>query len=123
MKIDGGISGSGAEAGALEEAGYDGAWVAELNNDPFLPIVTAAERTSTLELGTGIAVAFARSPMTLAQTAYDLQRRSRGSVHPRPRFPDQTPHHQAVLHALVEPGGPHAGDDLGHPGHLGLLGR
>ena len=78
MKIDGGISGSGGEAGALEEAGYDGAWVAEMNNDPFLPIVTAAERTSTLELGTGIAVAFARSPMTLAQTAYDLQRRSQG---------------------------------------------
>jgi probable F420-dependent oxidoreductase len=78
MKIDGGISGDGGEATALEKAGYDGAWVAEMNNDPFLPLVTAAERTSTLEIGTGIAVAFARSPMTLAQTAYDLQRRSEG---------------------------------------------
>jgi probable F420-dependent oxidoreductase len=78
MKIDGGISGDGSEAAALEAAGYDGAWVAEMNNDPFLPLVTAAERSSTLELGTGIAVAFARNPMTLAQTAYDLQRRSEG---------------------------------------------
>ena len=78
MRIDGGISGDGSEAGGLEEAGYDGAWVAEMNSDPFLPLVTAAERTSAMELGTGIAVAFARNPMTLAQTAYDLQRRSKG---------------------------------------------
>ncbi|MEL7206819.1 MAG: TIGR03617 family F420-dependent LLM class oxidoreductase [Actinomycetota bacterium] len=78
MRIDGGIIGDGSRAGALEEAGYDGGWIAEMNNDPFLPLVTAAERTSSLELGTGIAVAFARNPMTLAQTAYDLQKRSEG---------------------------------------------
>jgi probable F420-dependent oxidoreductase len=78
MQIDGGIRGTGRDTGALEAAGYDGAWVAEMNNDPFLPIVSAADATTTIELGTGIAVAFARSPMTLAQTAYDLQRRSEG---------------------------------------------
>jgi probable F420-dependent oxidoreductase len=78
MQIDGGIRGTGRDTGALEAAGYDGAWVSEMNNDPFLPIVSAADATTTIELGTGIAVAFARSPMTLAQTAYDLQRRSEG---------------------------------------------
>jgi probable F420-dependent oxidoreductase len=80
MQIDGGIRGTGRDTDALEAAGYDGAWVAEMNNDPFLPLVSAADATTTIELGTGIAVAFARNPMTLAQTAYDLQRRSEGRV-------------------------------------------
>jgi probable F420-dependent oxidoreductase len=81
MKVDGGlggISGAGDTARSLEAAGYDGAWSAETSHDPFLPHVPAAEATSTLELGTGIAVAFARSPMTLANTAWDLQLASQG---------------------------------------------
>lgn len=78
MKIDGGIRGDGTSADALEAAGYDGGWVAEMDNDPFLPLVSAADATSRMELGTGIAVAFARNPMTLAQTGYDLQKRSEG---------------------------------------------
>ena len=43
-----------------------------------LPLTLAAEHTSTLEVGTSIAVAFARNPMTVAQTAWDLQAYSRG---------------------------------------------
>ncbi len=62
----------------MEAAGYDGAWSAETSHDPFLPHVAAAERTERLELGTGIAVAFGRSPMTLANTAWDLQMASSG---------------------------------------------
>ena len=58
---------------AAETAGYHGLWSAESAHDPFLPLVAAAQETSTLELGTAIAVAFARSPMSLAYTAYDLQ--------------------------------------------------
>jgi probable F420-dependent oxidoreductase len=81
VKVDGGL-GSAGEAGAtarsLEGAGYDGAWSAETAHDPFLPHVPAAEATTTLELGTGIAVAFARNPMTLASTARDLQDLSAG---------------------------------------------
>jgi probable F420-dependent oxidoreductase len=38
----------------------------------------AAEHSEKLELGTSIAVAFARNPMTLANTAWDLQSYSRG---------------------------------------------
>ena len=58
--------------------GYDGLWTAETQHDPFLPLVLAAEHSETLELGTGIAVAFARNPMTLAHLAWDLQNFSEG---------------------------------------------
>jgi len=83
MKVDGGIPVGSAEevaraAKELEEVGYDGGLSAETNHDPFFPLVVAAEHTERLELGTGIAVAFARSPMTLANIGYDLQTFSRG---------------------------------------------
>ena len=79
--------------------------------------------TERLELGTGIAVAFARNPMTLAVLANDLQTARQGTVHAGPGLPDQAAHHQALLDALVAPGPPHARVDPGHPGHLGGLGR
>lgn len=83
MKVDGGIPVGTAEevaraATELEEVGYDGGLSAETNHDPFFPLVVAAEHTERLELGTGIAVAFARSPMTLANIGYDLQTFSQG---------------------------------------------
>jgi probable F420-dependent oxidoreductase len=81
VKVDGGlglIRQAAKAARSLEAAGYDGAWSAETSHDPFLPHVAAAEATSTIELGTGITVAFARNPMTLAQAAYDLQDLSGG---------------------------------------------
>ena len=65
-------------ARSLEEAGYAGAWTAEIKNDPFLPLLRGAERTTRLELGTGIAVAFARNPMLVANIGDDLQRFSEG---------------------------------------------
>lgn len=76
MLVDGGIGSDLAkaaeQAAGQEELGFDGLWAAETNHDPFLALTLAAEHTSRIELGTGIAVAFARSPMTLAQTAYNL---------------------------------------------------
>ncbi|MGN6694217.1 MAG: LLM class F420-dependent oxidoreductase [Aquihabitans sp.] len=76
MLVDGGIGSDLAKAAdqaKLQEAlGFDGLWAAETNHDPFLALTLAAEHTERIELGTGIAVAFARSPMTLAQTAYNL---------------------------------------------------
>ncbi|MDH3753945.1 MAG: LLM class F420-dependent oxidoreductase [Acidimicrobiia bacterium] len=82
MKIDGGIpldlTEAGSGAGDLEAGGYSGGWTAETNHDPFLPLTLAAEHTSTLELGTSIAVAFARNPMLLANVGYDLQKYSGG---------------------------------------------
>ena len=82
MRVDGGVGvdlqTAGASARETEEAGYDGAWSAETGHDPFLPLLLAAEHTEHLELGTGIAVAFARNPMNLASMANDLQAYSRG---------------------------------------------
>ncbi len=77
MKIDGGIgfdpNGIAAQAAKAEAEGYDGVWTAETSHDPFLPIAAAAGATEKLEFGTGITVAFARNPMTLAVVANDLQ--------------------------------------------------
>ena len=82
MRVDGGIPGNLSDvpegAKRTEAAGYTGAWSAETGHDPFLPLLLAAEHTETLELGTGIAVAFARNPMTLASMANDLQWYSKG---------------------------------------------
>jgi probable F420-dependent oxidoreductase len=68
----------GDHAHRAEEAGYDGIWVAEVDTDPFLPLVEAARRTQRVTVGTSIAVALARNPMTLANTANDLHRFSGG---------------------------------------------
>jgi probable F420-dependent oxidoreductase len=68
----------GAQAQALEAIGYDGLMTAETGHDAFLPLVLAAEHTENIELSTGIAVAFGRTPMVLAYTANDLQAMSKG---------------------------------------------
>ena len=82
MKVDGNIGmdlrSVAHRAREVEAAGYSGAWTAETSHDPFLPLLLAAEHTETLEIGTSIAVAFARNPMTLANTAWDLQAYSQG---------------------------------------------
>jgi probable F420-dependent oxidoreductase len=62
----------------LEALGYDGVYSVDSAHDPFLPLLLAAEHTERLRLTTAVAIAFARSPMTLAQVAYDLQLASHG---------------------------------------------
>lgn len=84
MKVDGGVGGDlglvpfGAKQ--AEADGYDAVWASEINIDPFLTLLLAAEHTESIRIGTNIAVAFARNPMTLAQTAHDLQRFSEGRL-------------------------------------------
>jgi len=68
----------GPAARALEEAGYDCGFSAELKHDPFLPLAVATQATSRLEIMTSIAVAFARNPMTLANLGHDLNAASGG---------------------------------------------
>ncbi|WP_193043615.1 LLM class F420-dependent oxidoreductase [Mycolicibacterium baixiangningiae] len=65
-------------ATAVERQGYDGCWTGEINHDPFFPLLLAAEHTTRLEIGTSIAVAFARNPMTVANIGWDLQAYSHG---------------------------------------------
>ncbi len=63
---------------AAEEIGFDGLWTSEIQHEPFLPLAIAAEHTHRVEMGTSIAVAFARSPTNLAYIAWDLASASKG---------------------------------------------
>jgi probable F420-dependent oxidoreductase len=82
MKIDAIVAVDCADAGAAaaqaEGLGFDGLMVPEVAHDPFLPVALAAAGTTRVRLATGIAVAFARNPMTVAVTASDLHRLSGG---------------------------------------------
>jgi probable F420-dependent oxidoreductase len=84
MNIDTGIGSNlasiAARTGAAEEAGLDCLWAAETVNDPFLSLAVAAEHSQRLSIGTAVAIAFARNPMSLAYTANQLQEFSRGRM-------------------------------------------
>jgi probable F420-dependent oxidoreductase len=82
MKIDTSLRGSfdeiSADAASLEAQGYDGVWVSETQHEPFMQCLQACQGTEAITVGTSIAIAFARTPMTLASAGYDLARSSRG---------------------------------------------
>jgi probable F420-dependent oxidoreductase len=59
------------------EAGYDGVFTFDGPTDPFSSLALVAEHTRC-DLATGVAIAFARNPMTVAQTAHDLALFSEG---------------------------------------------
>jgi probable F420-dependent oxidoreductase len=62
----------------LEADGYDGVWAAETSHDPFMQCLRAGEATTGVTVGTAIAIAFARTPMTLANLGYDLAQYTEG---------------------------------------------
>jgi probable F420-dependent oxidoreductase len=62
----------------VEELGFSGLWFTESQRPPFLACAVASSVTTSIELGTAIAVAFPRSPMITAQTAWELARASGG---------------------------------------------
>jgi len=83
MKVDAALTITNLDAVAaaapeIEASGYDGIFSFEGQHDPFFPLLLAAEHTEHVQLTTAVAIAFARNPMTLAQTAYDLQLASHG---------------------------------------------
>ncbi|HEX9028653.1 MAG TPA: TIGR03617 family F420-dependent LLM class oxidoreductase [Anaerolineales bacterium] len=65
-------------AQAAEAMGFDALWSTETVHDPFLPGALIGEHTRKLHFGTAVAIAFARSPATLAYTAWDLAQASGG---------------------------------------------
>ena len=65
-------------AEVAERLGFSGVWTNETAHDPFLPLAAAALRTSRIELGTSVAIAFPRSPTVAAYTAWDLAQASEG---------------------------------------------
>lgn len=85
MKLDAFLQGTRVEdahaiGARIEAAGFHGLWLTETQVDPFLPLAVIATATRTLRLGTGIAVALARSPMVTAMDAWALQRASGGRL-------------------------------------------
>lgn len=72
------LTGVPAVAKAAEEIGFDALWTQETQHNPFLPCTLIAEHTQKLNMGTAIAVSFARSPADLAYTAWDLAAQSGG---------------------------------------------
>ena len=62
----------------LESMGYNGLLMTELKHDPFLPLGVAATSTKTVTLATGIAISFLRSPMAIANIAWDLNEATSG---------------------------------------------
>jgi alkanesulfonate monooxygenase SsuD/methylene tetrahydromethanopterin reductase-like flavin-dependent oxidoreductase (luciferase family) len=123
MKVDGGLGFDLTKvpqaAKELEAAGYAGAWTAETAHDPFFPLLLGAEHTSTLEVGTSIAVAFARNPMTLANIGWDLQAYSQGRFMFGLGF--QIKQHKALLYGVEPPRSTYARNDSCHARNLGLL--
>jgi probable F420-dependent oxidoreductase len=61
-----------AAACAIEADGYDGVIATENKHDPFLALAIAGTVTRRIELHTGVAIAFARSPMAVAEVGWDL---------------------------------------------------
>lgn len=63
---------------SVEAEGYDGVIATENKHDPFLALAIAAAQTERIELHTGVAIAFARSPMAVAEAGWDLAAASGG---------------------------------------------
>ena len=129
MKVDGSLTDNlgriANRARELEAAGYDGAHTFEGPHDPFAARAPRRRaHRATLELATAIAVAFARNPMTLAQTAYDLQSVLEGPLHPRSRLARSSPHiEKRFSMPWSQTRCPHARARARDPRHLGVLAR
>jgi probable F420-dependent oxidoreductase len=85
LKLDAGVGTEGdylrrmdRTARAAEDLGFAGLWTSETKHDAFLPLAVASNATESIDLGTSVAIAFSRSPMETAQTAWDLQSLSEG---------------------------------------------
>jgi probable F420-dependent oxidoreductase len=85
MELDAAIDSTGARlrdvaqlARAAEQIGFGALWAPETRHNGFFPLVVAAEHTERVRLGNAVAIAFPRSPMVMAQNAWDLQALANG---------------------------------------------
>lgn len=67
-------------ANACEAAGLEGIWGIQLYGPPFIPLAAAAMVSKRLKLGTGVALAFTRSPLETALSAIDIDTISGGRM-------------------------------------------
>ncbi len=72
------ITAVGEQAAHVQALGFAGVGVTETNGNPFLAAAQAAQATSSIRVSTAIALAFPRTPMDVAYTAWDLQALSGG---------------------------------------------
>src|SRR3954466_14835288 len=87
-------------ARAAQAAGLSGMLFTEMATTPWMSLAVAATAAPELELSTGIAVAFPRSPMISAGTAWELAANTRGRFRvglgpphrPAPGAPGRGPH-------------------------------
>lgn len=61
-----------------EAAGLGGLVALENAHGPFLPLALAALATARIQIGSGVAMAFPRSPTVMAHSAWDLHKASNG---------------------------------------------
>ncbi len=66
------------QARLAEQAGLEGIFSPQVYGPPFIPLAAAAMVTQKVRLGSGIAIAFTRSPVETALSAIDLDRLSGG---------------------------------------------
>ncbi|HEY9415460.1 MAG TPA: TIGR03617 family F420-dependent LLM class oxidoreductase [Pseudonocardia sp.] len=81
MKVDATLQGNPDDWKAAQKAeaeGHSGVWLSETKHDPFALLSVVAHRTERVQVGTAIALAFARNPMSMAVVANDLQLYSEG---------------------------------------------
>ena len=64
----------------FEDLGLYGLWSPQLHSPPFVTLAAAAMATKRMKLGTGIALAFVRSPVETALSALDIDRLSGGRM-------------------------------------------
>ncbi|HMC04490.1 MAG TPA: LLM class flavin-dependent oxidoreductase, partial [Actinomycetota bacterium] len=78
MPVGGPLQAVGPLAKAIEDRGFDSVWTTETTANPFIQAALVAQATSRVRIGTGIALAFPRSPGITAMTAVDLDELSGG---------------------------------------------
>ncbi|MEM7113784.1 MAG: TIGR03617 family F420-dependent LLM class oxidoreductase [Chloroflexota bacterium] len=68
----------GSQAKLVERLGYHALLMEETKDDPFQVLALAAHATERVHVGTSVAIAFSRSPFTIAQAAWTAQKISNG---------------------------------------------
>ena len=74
----GGLEESQEHARQIEQAGFGSVWWTDAGRSAYLACTASALATDRLQIGTGIAVAFARSPMVTAGIAWELAAATNG---------------------------------------------
>src|SRR3954462_1512105 len=87
----------------IEAELYDGIISMENQHDPFLALAVAGVATERVELHTGVAISFARTPMATAEVGWDLAGSTGGRVVVGLGSPGRGHHEAGVLVSWAPP--------------------